>query len=223
MNKVVPSVMCFDMLNLKTQIKQLDDAGVDMYHVDIMDGHYVPNHALNSDIVRTLKKVTDVPIDVHLMVTNPTDYIESYADAGADYIIMHVETLKHPIRALKKVQALGIKAGLAVSPATCIDGFKYMIDFIDIVCVMTIDPGFAGQTLIRSSYGKIQELRRIFDEAGKDIEIMVDGQVKESTAQKLVDAGASVLVVGNSGLFSYPPEEYKQVVEMYQKLKRCGE
>jgi len=212
--------MCFDMMNLKKQIQQLDDAGVDLYHVDVMDGHYVPNHALSSDLVREITKVSKTPVDVHLMVTNPGVFIDAYANAGASIIVMHVEALDHPIRALKQIRALGKKAGLAVSPATSIDGFKYMLDFLDIVCVMTVDPGFAGQTLIPSTLEKIKELRDMFDAAGKDIDIMVDGQVKEETAPNLVKAGANVLVVGSSGLFSHPPEEYKQVISMYQNITK---
>ncbi len=218
MNKISPSVMCFDMLNLGQQIRQLDEAGVDLYHVDVMDGHYVPNHALCSDTVRLIRKISKTPIDVHLMVTNPMDFIDSYADAGADYIVMHIETLIHPVRALKKVRARGLKAGLAINPATSVEPLKYMLDFIDMICVMSVDPGFAGQTLIPSAYGKISEIRAMFD--AKNVDIIVDGQVKNETAAAMVKAGANCLVVGSSGLFCYPPEQYAQVIKTYQNLER---
>lgn len=219
MNKISPSIMCVDMLDFKNQIKALDAAGVDLYHIDIMDGHFVPNFALSTYTMQDIAKISKTPMDVHMMVTNPTDYIDYFAKAGAAYITMHIETLVHPIRALKQIRELGVKAGLAVNPATDISNFKYMLDFIDLVCVMTVDPGFAGQTLIPSTVGKITELRQMFDAAGKNIDIMVDGQVKDETAEMLVKAGANVLVLGSSGLFKHQPSEYKATVEKFQNLK----
>jgi ribulose-phosphate 3-epimerase len=219
MNKVSPSVMCINVMDLKNQISILDKAGVDLYHIDIMDGHFVPNYCLNGDIMKSISKVSKTPMDVHLMVTNPTEYIQYFADCGAEYISMHIETLDHPIRALKQVRALGKKAGIVIDPETDILKLKYMLDFIDLVIVMTVDPGFAGQTLIPSTVDKIHELRTMFQEAGKNIDIMVDGQVKVSTAPKLVEAGANVLVLGTSGLFnSYKPEEYAKAVKWYKNL-----
>ena len=219
MNKVSPSVMCINTTELKEQIESLDKAGVDLYHIDIMDGHYVPNFCLNGYLMKDIASISNTPMDVHLMVTNPTDYIEYFSECGAEYITMHIETLVHPIRALKRVRELGKKAGLAINPATDISSLKYMLDYLDLVCVMTVDPGFAGQTLIHATIEKIKALRKMFTDAGKDIEIMVDGQVKETTAPELVKAGANVLVVGTSGLFNvYKPEEYKKAIEFYQNL-----
>ncbi len=219
MNKVSPSVMCINTTELKEQIESLDKAGVDLYHIDIMDGHYVPNFCLNGYLMKDIASISNTPMDVHLMVTNPTDYIEYFSECGAEYITMHIETLVHPIRALKRVRELGKKAGLAINPATDISSLKYMLDYLDLVCVMTVDPGFAGQTLIPATIEKIKALRKMFTDAGKDIEIMVDGQVKETTAPELVKAGANVLVVGTSGLFNvYKPEEYKKAIEFYQNL-----
>lgn len=219
MNKVSPSVMCIDMMDLKNQIAKLDAAGVDQYHIDIMDGHFVPNFCLNGYLMKDIAKVSKTPMDVHLMVTNPTEYINYYAECGAEYITMHIETLQHPIRALKQVRALGKKAGLAINPATDISNFRYLLDFVDLICVMTVDPGFAGQTLIPSTLDKIRELRNMITESGKDIDIMVDGQVKETTAPKLVAAGANVLVLGSSGLFKFAPDQYPEVIAMYQNMK----
>ena len=219
MNKVSPSVMCINTTELKEQIESLDKAGVDLYHIDIMDGHYVPNFCLNGYLMKDIASISNTPMDVHLMVTNPTDYIEYFSECGAEYITMHIETLVHPIRALKRVRELGKKAGLAINPATDISSLKYMLDYLDLVCVMTVDPGFAGQTLIPATIEKIKALRKMFTDAGKDIEIMVDGQVKETTAPELVKAGANVLVVGTSCLFNvYKPEEYKKAIEFYQNL-----
>lgn len=218
MNKISPSVMCIDMLDLKNQLAALDAAGIDLYHIDIMDGHYVPNFALSTYTMQDIARVSKTPMDVHLMVTNPDQYIEVFAKAGAEIITPHLETLVHPIRTLKLIRSLGKKAGIAINPATDIAPLKYMIDFLDLVCVMTVDPGFAGQTLIPSTIQKITDIRNMFNAAGKDIDIMVDGQVKEETAPKLVAAGANVLVLGSSGLFKFEPKDYKKAVEHYKNL-----
>lgn len=219
MNKVSPSVMCINTMELKEKIESLDKAGVDLYHIDIMDGHFVPNFCLNGYLMKDIKAISSTPLDVHLMVTNPTEYIDYFAECGAEYITMHIETLTHPIRALKQIRSLGKKAGLAINPATDISHLTYMLDFIDLICVMTVDPGFAGQTLIPATIDKIRKIRAMFKDAGKDVEIMVDGQVKETTAPQLVEAGADILVLGTSGLFNaYTPEEYPQAVKFYQEL-----
>lgn len=218
MNKISPSVMCIDMLDFENQIKSLDAAGVDYYHIDIMDGHYVPNFALSTYTMQDIARVSKTPMDVHLMVTNPDQYIEVFAKAGAEIITPHIEALLHPIRTLKFIRSLGKKAGIAINPATDISSIEYMLDYLDMVCVMTVDPGFAGQTLIPSTVNKITALRKMFDAAGKQIDIMVDGQVKEETAPMLTAAGANVLVLGSSGLFKFKPSEYKEVVEKYKSM-----
>jgi ribulose-phosphate 3-epimerase len=219
MNKVSPSVMCINTMELKEKITALDNAHVDLYHIDIMDGHFVPNFCLNGYIMKDIAAVSKTPMDVHLMVTNPTEYIEYFAECGAAYITMHLETLVHPVRALKRIRELGVKAGIAINPSTNIDRLAYMLDDIDLICIMTVEPGFAGQTLIPATIDKITAVRKMFSDAGKDVEIMVDGQVKETTAPKLVAAGANVLVVGTSGLFNvYTPEEYPRAIQFYQNI-----
>ena len=219
MNKVSPSVMCINTMELKEKIESLDKAGFDLYHMDIMDGHFVPNFCLNGYLMKDIAAISKTPMDVHLMVTNPTEYIEYFAECGADYITLHIEALMHPIRALKHIRSLGKKAGLAINPATDISQLTYMLDYIDLICVMTVDPGFAGQTLIPATIEKIRKIRTMFADAGKEVEIMVDGQVKESTAPELVKAGANILVLGTSGLFNaYTPEEYPKAIKFYQNL-----
>ena len=186
MNKVSPSVMCINTMELKEKITALDNAHVDLYHIDIMDGHFVPNFCLNGYIMKDIAAVSKTPMDVHLMVTNPKE---------------------------------AVKAGIAINPSTNIDRLAYMLDDIDLICIMTVEPGFAGQTLIPATIDKITAVRKMFSDAGKDVEIMVDGQVKETTAPKLVAAGANVLVVGTSGLFNvYTPEEYPRAIQFYQNI-----
>ena len=219
MNKVSPSVMCINTMELKEKIEALDKAHVDLYHIDIMDGHFVPNYCLNGNLMKDIASVSKTPMDVHMMVTNPTDFIDYFANCGARYITMHLEALEHPIRALKHVRELGCKSGIAINPATGLSSLHYLMDYIDLICIMTVDPGFAGQTLIPATIDKIREARQMINESGKNIEIMVDGQVKETTAPKLVKAGANLLVLGTSGLFNpYQPDEYPKAVQFYQNL-----
>ncbi len=220
MNKVSPSVMCINTMELREKIEALDKAGVDLYHIDIMDGHFVPNYCLNGYLMKDIASVSKTPMDVHLMVTNPTEFIDYFADCGAKYITMHLETLDYPIRALKRVSDRGCKAGIAINPATNLSTLQYILEYLDLVCIMTVDPGFAGQTLIPATVDKIKEVRKMITESGRDIDIMVDGQVKESTAPMLVEAGANILVLGTSGLFNvYQPEDYPKAVQFYKNLK----
>ena len=157
--------MCIDMLNFRDQLRALDDAGIDLYHIDIMDGHFVPNYALSPCTMRDIAKVSSTAMDVHLMVDNPDSYISAFADAGSSIITPHLETLTHPIRTLKLIRSLGKKAGIAINPATDIAPLAYMTDFVDLVCVMTVDPGFAGQQMIPSAIDKIAKVRSLFSQA----------------------------------------------------------
>lgn len=220
MNKISPSVMCIHMTQFKEIIASLDNAGVDFYHIDIMDGHFVPNFCLNGYLMKDLANLSRTPMDVHLMITNPTEYISFFASCGARYITMHIETLLHPIRALKQIHENGCLAGIAINPATPVDTLKYVVNYVDLVLVMTVDPGFSGQAMIPETIKKITEIKNLFASNNKDIEIMVDGQVKENTAPKYVSAGATSLVLGNSGLFSnYRPEQYMDIIHYYKNLK----
>ncbi|NRR75691.1 ribulose-phosphate 3-epimerase [Tetragenococcus halophilus] len=212
MNKISPSLMCVDMFNLKKEIDVLDSSEIDSYHVDIMDGHFVPNFCLNSYIIEDLKMVSDTAIDVHLMVTNPEQYIDHFAQVGADIITPHIEALDHPIRTLKKIRSLGKRAGLAINPATDINQFNYLAKYLDLVCVMTVDPGFSGQKMIPETLDKIERLKKIFEAKSASVDIMVDGQVKAETASRMTKAGTNWLVVGTSGLFNFPQEEYATLI-----------
>lgn len=216
MNKLSPSVMCIDPLRLESQLQALDRAGADQYHIDIMDGHFVPNFCLNQSIIQAVRRVSPAKIDVHLMIENPEQYFTVFAEAGADCIIPHLETMLHPIRALKGIHALGKQAGVALNPATDLNRIPYLLDDLDVICVMTVDPGFAGQTMIPATLDKVRQLSGLIRDAGKQIEIMVDGQIMETTARALVEAGASILVLGSSGLFCRPESEFPQTLSQFR-------
>jgi ribulose-phosphate 3-epimerase len=218
MNKISPSVMCIPPLELKSQLKALERAGADQFHIDVMDGHFVSNFSLNQSIVAAVKQATGLPVDVHLMIEDPDRYIPEFAAAGADILIPHLEALRQPIRTLKLIRSQGRKAGIALNPATDINALPYLLDYLDVILVMTVEPGFAGQTLIPGVFGKLARLRGLLAEHGKAPDIMVDGQIMETTAPRLVAAGANVLVLGSSGLFNHPPAEFPDVIAAFRTL-----
>ncbi len=204
MKKVMfnPSLMCMDLLNIKEQTEILNER-CDMFHVDIMDGHYVKNITLSPDFVSAFTKASKRPVDCHLMVTDPDDYIESLAKAGADYICPHAETINtDAFRILNKIKSLGCKAGVVLNPATPVSYIKHYINRLDIITVMTVDPGFAGQPFIKEMLCKIRELKRLKEENGYSYLIEVDGSCNKNTFKELYEAGAEVFIVGMSGLFS---------------------
>lgn len=191
-----------DLLNIKEQTKILNER-CDMFHVDIMDGHYVKNITLSPDFVNAFTKVSKRPVDCHLMVTDPDDYIESLAKAGADYICPHAETINtDAFRILNKIKSLGCKAGAVLNPATPVSFIKHYINRLDIITVMTVDVGFAGQPFIKEMLCKIRELKKLKEENGYNYLIEVDGSCNKNTFKELYEAGAEVFIVGTSGLFS---------------------
>ncbi|WP_102271503.1 ribulose-phosphate 3-epimerase [Cytobacillus massiliigabonensis] len=198
MVKIAPSILSADFSKLGEEIKDVERGGADYIHVDVMDGHFVPNITIGPLIVEAIRPVTKLPLDVHLMIENPDQYIESFAKAGADYITVHVEACRHLHRTIHFIKSLGVKAGVVLNPATPVQMIEDIIEDVDMVLLMTVNPGFGGQKFIPSVLQKIAAVKKMADDRGLKIEIEVDGGVNEETAKLCVEAGANVLVAGSA-------------------------
>jgi len=197
--KVAPSILSADFSRLGEEIKAVEAAGADIIHVDVMDGHFVPNITIGPLIVEAARKSTNLPIDVHLMITNPELYIADFAKAGADYITVHVETAFHLNRLIQLIREhKGVKAAVSLNPATPLSSLDYILPELDMVLIMSVNPGFGGQSFIPSAMDKIRRLRKRIDELGLTVEIEVDGGVKPGNAAELAEAGADILVAGSA-------------------------
>ncbi|MBD8068343.1 ribulose-phosphate 3-epimerase [Bacillus sp. PS06] len=198
MVKIAPSILSADFSKLGEEIKDVERSGADLIHVDVMDGHFVPNITIGPLIVEAIRPVTKLPLDVHLMIEEPDRYIPEFAKAGADYITVHVEACRHLHRTIHLIHSFGVKAGVVLNPATPIETIKHIIDEVDMVLFMTVNPGFGGQSFIHGVLPKIEELAQIIKEKGLNVEIEVDGGVNEQTAKLCIEAGATVLVAGSA-------------------------
>ncbi len=217
MYKIGPSLMCADLTNLERDIRELDEAGVDFYHIDIMDGQFVPNFTLGPDLVRRIRSLTDNTLDVHLMVNEPERHIELFAECGVDMISVHVEATNNLQRILADLRKRNIKAGVAINPATPIDFLDYVYDVVDYVVVMTVNPGFAGQKFIPAVYDKIVHVKEKMAGYGQDVEIQVDGNIGENTIPQCKENGASMYVLGTSAVFK-SDSSLKENVEKTRNL-----
>lgn len=196
-----PSLMCMDLMDIKHQLEVLNTRA-DFYHVDIMDGHFVPNITLSPDFVYAVGKVAALPLDCHLMVTNPGDYVEPLAQAGAGYICPHAETINSDaFRIINKIRAAGCKVGVVLNPATPLSYIQYYIHLVDKITIMSVDPGFAGQPFIREMLDKVREAQQLKQEKGYSYIVEIDGSCNERTFKELYDAGVESFIVGSSGLF----------------------
>jgi len=196
--KIAPSILSADFSRLGDEVRRAEEAGADMIHLDIMDGHFVPNLTFGPLIVKAIRDHTKLPFYVHLMVERPEDYIEKVVEAGGDLIIVHVEACIHLQRVLSMIRDFGVKSGVALNPATPLATIEYVLDDLDLILIMSVNPGFGGQEFIPSTLPKIRRARRKLVKRGLEMEIAVDGGVNVETAPKIVEAGADVLVAGTA-------------------------
>ncbi len=197
--KLAPSILSADFTRLGEQVREAEAGGADWIHVDVMDGHFVPNITIGPLITAAVRRVTELPIDVHLMIERPERYLEAFAHAGADFLTVHVEVSPHLHRTMQQIRELGVHAGVALNPATPVEAVMEILPFVDLVLVMSVNPGFGGQEYIPTSAAKIERVRKLLDQHGlANVELEVDGGIGPATVGEVVRAGASVLVAGSA-------------------------
>ncbi|MFW0760102.1 ribulose-phosphate 3-epimerase [Staphylococcus cohnii] len=210
MAKLYPSLLSADFLQLQKELKALEDAGVDGVHFDVMDGQFVPNISIGLPILEAVRKGTDLPIDVHLMIEEPEKYVELFATQGADMISVHVEATPHIHRVIQQIKKTNVKAGVVINPGTSVDAIIPVLKMVDYVLVMTVNPGFGGQTFIQESIDKLDQLDKMKKELNLSFEIEVDGGINDETVATVIEHGATMLVAGS---YFFKQKDYKQVTQ----------
>ena len=208
--KIAPSILSADFAHLAEEIRKVEEAGADMIHVDVMDGHFVPNFTIGPPIVRAIRKVTRLPLDVHLMMTDPDDFIPDFIKAGSDYLTVHVETCPHLHRTIQSIKENGVKAGVTLNPATALSLVEPILPFVDLLLIMSVNPGFGGQSFIPQVLDKVREARRMIDEMKLSVELEVDGGLKVDNVGAIAQAGADIFVAGSAVFHS---KDYKETLE----------
>jgi ribulose-phosphate 3-epimerase len=198
MNKLAPSILSADFSGLGECIRLVENGGADYIHIDVMDGHFVPNITIGPDVVKSLRKITELTFDVHLMIENPDDFIEDFYNAGADIITVHQEACVHLHRTIQKIKSFGLKAGVSVNPSTPISFLKDIIRDVDMVLIMSVNPGFGGQSLINNVKYKFEELNQMIKDYNLNIDVEIDGGVTLNNLQEVLDWGANVIVAGSA-------------------------
>lgn len=198
MVKIAPSILSADFTRLGEEVKSVEQAGADYIHIDVMDGHFVPNITIGPIIVEAVRRVTELPLDVHLMISNPDYFIEDFVRAGADIITIHTEAVKHLHRSIQHIRKAGARPGASLNPATPLQVIEYILDDLDMVVIMTVNPGFGGQEFISEVIPKIERLKEMIDKRGLNIEIEVDGGINPDNISLVSSAGANVFVAGSA-------------------------
>ncbi|MBT5157100.1 MAG: ribulose-phosphate 3-epimerase [Rhodobiaceae bacterium] len=216
--KISPSILSADFAKLGAEVAAICEAGCDLVHVDVMDGHFVPNITIGPDVVKALKPHASKPLDVHLMIAPVDNYITAFAEAGADIITFHPEAGPHPHRTAQAIKAAGCKVGVSLNPATPASVLDHLMGDIDLILVMSVNPGFGGQSFIDSQLDKIRTLRKLIDASGRDIELEVDGGVNRENAARIIEAGASILVAGTA-TFKGGPAAYADNIAALRAAK----
>lgn len=217
MVKIAPSILSADFSRLGEEIKAAEKAGADLIHIDVMDGHFVPNITIGPLVVKAVKKVASKPLDVHLMIEDPDHYIKEFADSGADIITVHEEVCKHLHRSIQNIKECGVKAAVSINPATPVRNIEEILPYLDMVLVMSVNPGFGGQKFIPEMLSKIELLKSIITEKNLSIEIEVDGGVNVDNVADVDNAGADIVVMGSA---FYNSEDYTETVKKVRE--RCG-
>ncbi|MCI5629574.1 MAG: ribulose-phosphate 3-epimerase [Terrisporobacter sp.] len=214
MIKLAPSILSADFARLLEDVKKVEKAGCEYLHIDVMDGHFVPNITLGPAIVKSLRRDVNMVFDTHLMIENPDDYIKDFVDAGSDLIVVHAEACRHLHRTIQNIKSYNVKVGVALNPATSIESIKHIIEDVDMVLIMTVNPGFGGQSFIESMLEKIKELKQLIDDKNLNVDIQVDGGIKPDNIHKVVEAGANIIVAG-SAIFN--SENIEETVSLMRK------
>jgi ribulose-phosphate 3-epimerase len=212
--KIAPSILSADFAHLADEIKAVEEAGADLIHIDVMDGHFVPNFTIGPPIVAAIKKVAHRPLDVHLMMTNPDDFIPEFIEAGSDYLTVHVETCPHLHRTIQSIKERGIRAGVTLNPATPISSVEPILPEVDLLLIMSVNPGFGGQKFIPLVMDKIKAARRMIDSQGLKVELEADGGLKLENVGAISSAGADIFVAG-SAIFG--SKDYKETIAKMRK------
>jgi len=217
--QIAPSILSADFSRLGEEIRAVDRAGCDIIHIDVMDGHFVPNITIGPLIVQAARAVTRKELDVHLMITDADKFVDAFASAGADWITVHVEACNHLHRTVSRIKELGKKAGVVLNPATSLSTLDYILEEVDLVMLMSVNPGFGGQSFIPSTLAKVRQLRQRIDAMDLEVDIEIDGGISANTIGDVAEAGANIFVAGSA---VYGSNDYEQTITSLKKLAETG-